>query len=389
MLTFEKFAGINNQQPAARLAENELSAATNVDIDATGQVRRRDGYERTSTDAHSNLFAAHGMQLATVGLNGDLKNLKTGVVLYPSLGHSRAWYCALSDRRVVFSNGLICGVTDGATTTTAWGVSAPPSIGAATDVAGALFPGEYRYAITYVRNADGLESAPLMSEPFQVQEGGVFLSGLPVRAGHTINAYLTSHNDGEFYLAGNTATGLFSFAGENDALVVPCRTAFTSAPHAGRCLVAWRGRVLYAVGNVLYATEAASSERVNLRRDFKQFADPITAVVPVDDGVYVGTEGELAFLSGDRFDALTYGRVADGRVVLGSGVAVRGELVKQGDGTGTGKAMICIADQTLIAGFNGGLVIRMTEGRYKVEVDEVFATFRSHRGMHQYIAIPR
>lgn len=51
--------------------------------------------------------------------------------------------------------------------------------------------------------------------------------------------------------------------------------------------------------------------------------------------------------------------------------------------------MICIADQTLVAGFNGGLVIRMTEGRYKVDVDEVFAAFRSHRGTHQYIAIPR
>lgn len=126
-----------------------------------------------------------------------------------------------------------------------------------------------------------------------------------------------------------------------------------------------------------------------MRRDFKQFVDPITTVVPVDDGIYVGTTKELAFIGGVQFDNLAYRKVANGPVALGSGVAVRGELIKQGEGAGLGKAMVCIADGRIVAGFNGGGVVRMTEGRYYTDVAEVFAFFRSNNGIPQYVAIPR
>src|SRR5690606_11148816 len=94
------------------------------------------------------------------------------------------------------------------------------------------------------------------------------------------------------------------------------------------CLAEWGGRALVAVDNVLYASLPNNPELFNVRRDFKQFIDPITTVVPVDDGIYVGTEKELAFLSGAQFDNLAYRKVVDGAVLLGSGVSVRGELVK-------------------------------------------------------------
>ena len=389
MLTFKNFSGINNVLPAERLGESDLTAATNVDIGLTGEVSRRSGYTRISEDAHTNLFQADGFFIATVGLNGDLKNLTSGSVLYPSLGHDRVWYCTLPDDRVAFSNGLICGITDGVTTST-WGVPIPPSTGAFTDVAGDLTPGQYRWQITYVRLSDGREGGPAYhGAPVTVSTGGIFLSGLPPRTGHAINVYLTSQDSSEAYFAGSTSSSLFTFVGSNADLVQPCRTDFHEPAPAGRCLAEWRGRALVAVDNVLYASLPNNPELFNVRRDFKQFIDPITTVVPVDDGIYVGTEKELAFLSGVQFDNLAYRKVVDGAVALGSGVSVRGELIKQGERAGLGSAMVCIADGRIVAGFNGGGLVRLTEGRYHTDATEVFASFRSINGIPQYVAIPR
>ena len=389
MLTFEKFSGINNVLPRERLGNDALTVAKNVDIGLTGELTRRSGFTRLSTDAHTNLFRAEGFTLATVGLNGDLKNLGSGTVLYPSLGHGRIWYAALPDGRVAFSNDLICGITDGLTAT-GWGVPIPHATGALTEVAGGLHPGDYQWQLTYVRASDGLEGGAAYSgAPVRVASGGVFLSGLPVQAGYKIRVYLSSHDGGAAFYAGETQTGLFTFTGTNDALTLPCRTDHIAPAIPGKCLTFWRGRTLLAEGGVLYASKTNEWEAFDHRRDFKQFDAEITSVVPVDDGIYVGTARELAFLAGVEWDRLQYRRVVDGPVVLGSGVPVRGELIQQGEGAGLGSAMICIADGRMVAGFNGGGLVRLTEGRYVTDATEVFATFRHANGVPQYLAIPR
>ena len=126
MMTFDKFSGINNVLPSERLPPDALTVVTNVDIGLSGELRRRQGYAKVSPDAHTNLHEAAGTLLATVGLNGDLTNVGTSAVLYPSLGHDRVWYCDLPDGRTAFSNGLICGVTDWVSAT-GWGVPTPPN----------------------------------------------------------------------------------------------------------------------------------------------------------------------------------------------------------------------------------------------------------------------
>ena len=310
------------------------------------------------------------------------------VMLSPSLGPSRVWYCNLPDGRTTFSNGLINGITDGTTATT-WGVPVPPSLGGLTPVAGELYPGDYQYQLTYVRLSDGLEGGPIYSNPVPVPDGGVLLTGLPMLDGHKINVYLTSHNGEQAYLAGSTFTSSFSYLGKNDALVLPCRTDNLRPAPAGTVTAFWRGRVLVAVGPVLYASKTNGWESFDFRRDFKQFSAPITLIQPVDGGVFVGTEQELAFLAGAEFDKLAYVRVLDGPTVLGSGVAVRGELVQRGQGIGQGAAMLCIAARGIVAGFSDGGIARMTEGRYATDVTEVAATFRMVNGAPQYLAVPQ
>lgn len=389
MLKFEKFTGINNVQPTERLKASELTQATNVDIGLSGEITRRGGYVEVSDLCHKNLWQADGFMLATY--NSDLVKTDgdTQVVLQESLGSGRVWYCNLPDGRTTFSNGLINGITDGITTTK-WGVPTPSSIGSLTEVPGGLFPGDYQYQITHVRLVDGLEGAPEYSNPIPITEGGIVLTGLPVPDGHKTNVYITGQNGGTGYFAGSTTNGAFSFAGTNDQLVLPCRTEFMQPAPAGTVTALWRGRAMVAVGSVLYASLPGRWETFDVRRDFKQFSAPITLVQPVEGGVFVGTEKELAFLQGTEFDKLVYEQKVDGRVVLGSGVSLKGEMLRpEGDSVLHDSAMLCIADGVITAGYSSGTISRMTESRYKVTATEVAATFRMLGRIPQYIAIPQ
>lgn len=390
MLTFEQFTGIDNVQPQHRLSRSALVTAVNVDIGLSGELKRRGGYAEAAASCHKNLWQGRDFMLATVAGN-DLSAFVPGgayTVVSPALGPDRVWYCNLPDGRTAFSNGLINGLTDGGAATS-WGVEIPASAGVTSDVAGALTPGDYRYQITYTRIAGGIEGGPAYSAPFTIAQGGVVLSDLPQLDGHRINVYLTAADGDHAFYVGYTLTTTFAFTGANDTLTIPCRTDFLYPAPKGTVMAFWRGRVLIADGPTLFASLPSRWEHFDLRRDFKQFSGDITLIQPSDGGVYVGTTKELAFLKGDEFDKLTYECVVEAPTVLGSGVAVPGELIKRGEGTGQGEAMICIADRCLIAGFGGGEIERLTEGVYETAVTEVAATFRMVDRIPQYVAIPQ
>lgn len=388
-MLIQRFQGLNNVLPTTRLKAGELAIAQNVDLDLSGAVRRRAGYSEVVAECHKNLHQAASCLLAT--RNGDLiARHPDGSVqtVQPALGTERVAYADLPDGRTAFSNGLICGITDGLTAQP-WGVPVPERVGSLTQVGGALHPGAYQWQLTYVRLSDGLEGGPAYSQPVDLTEGGLVLTSLPVLPGYQINVYLTGAGGGQAYLAGTATSSVFSFSGANHDLVLPCRTDYLEPAPAGSVLAFWRGRALVAKDAVLWASRPGQWEHFDTRRDFKQFDAPITLVQVVDDGLYVGTERELAFLAGGEWDKLVFRQVMPGRVVRGSGVSVPGEMVRAGDGLGKGSAMLCIADRRIVAGFNGGEVVRMTEGKYETAVTEVAATFRTSRGIPQYVAVPQ
>lgn len=392
MLTFEAFTGINNVLPAHRLTGADLIAATDVDIGLTGEISRRYGFTEASDTCHKNVhnaqgYPATGFQLATTG--GELIATHPGGaqhVIHPALGPGRVWYCDLPDGRTTYTNGLIDGVTDGLT---GWdrSVPVPASLGVPDDAFGELFPGSYRYHLTHVRLADRLESPAISSEPIAINNG-FRLDGLPQLDGHAINVYLSGLDGEGGYLAGTTATGSFEYTGNNAALVLPCRTLGARPFPVGTYTAFWRGRVLTAVGNTLWACRP-SALHLSDWRDFKQLVGGITAVQPVDDGIYVGTDKDLIFLSGTTWDTLTHVSTQRGPVVHGSGVSAPGDRLKLGDGTGGGAAMLCIAGGEIVAGFNGGQTSSLTGNRYKTTATEVCATFREIDGIPQYIAVPQ
>jgi hypothetical protein len=168
-------------------------------------------------------------------------------------------------------------------------------------------------------------------------------------------------------------------------LQLECKTDFCIPAPAGICTAFWRGRTLMAVGKRAARVAPAAVGAVRLPRDFKQFSGDITLVQPVDGGIWVGTEYELAFLQGTQFDELVAKHAAvSGAVVLGSGVAVDGRYIKGG---GQGPAMLCIANGYLVAGMGDGSARVLTDNVYRTDAAEVVATFRMQGEIPQYIAI--
>lgn len=389
MIKFKGFTGINNVLAQNEMGESDLVGAQNIDIDTKGKLLRRQGYTSLSSAVHRNLYeAGAGFLLSTVE-DGSLvaRTGSTEAAVHPSLGPDRVWYADLPDNSVVFANGLIAGITDGATSH-GLGVPVPAASGEAMSIPGQLFSGRYQWAATHVRLSDGLESGTSIGGVFDVTEGGMLLTSLPLLDGHKTNIYLTGADGDALYLAGETLGPAFSFIGPNDSLVIPCSTQHMQPMPAGRLCAFWRGRLLMAVGNLLVASRVDQWELFDPRKDFKQFRSPITMIQPVSDGIYVGTEDELAFLSGIDFSALAYVRKIGGQVVLGSGVAVPGDKI--GDGAAPGDAMLCIAGREICTGSASGSVRSITAGVYEIDdgVTEVFAAFREVRGIPQYLATP-
>lgn len=388
MLTFQSFTGINNVVPPHRLGEGDLTAAVNVDIGMTGEISRRAGFIQKSDLCHKNLHQAAGFMLATVGsrltaIHPDGARHE----IHPSLGSERVWYCNLPDGRTTYTNGFVQGVTDGLTNLDR-SVPTPDSLGVLDMDHGALTAGAYRYALSYIRLTDQLEGPAVASEPVQLDQGGLRLSGLPQRDGFAINIYISGLNGEGQYLAGLTSTRTFEFNDANSRLVLPCRTLGAQGFPVGTVTAYWRGRVLVATDGLLCASRPFAPHLADWR-DFKQMGAPITAIQPVKDGVYVGTSKDLIFLSGSTWEQLTFSPTKRGPVVRGSGVDVPGHQIKVGDGVGNGEAMLCIAGGEIVAGFEGGQTVSLTANRYKTDATQVCAAFRKINGIHQYVAVPQ
>lgn len=386
MLTFGEFTGINNIIPEHRQGMSDLVVAMNVDIGRTGEITRRGGFTEVSALCHKNLWQARGFMLATRGSKlTAIHPDATEHIIHPAIGPERLWFCNLPDGRTTFSNGLIHGVTDGVAGLERT-VPTPTSNGAASVGFGNLDKGTYRYCLTHVRLADRAESVPTESVAVEITSGGLTLDGLPELDGHETLVYLSSHDGEGMYLAGVAVGGTLEFAGKNTQLVLPCRTLNARPVPVGTITAHWRGRVLTAVGDVLWASRP-QAPHLSDWRDFRPMGARITAIQPVSGGVYVGTDDDLIWLGGETFESLAWRATKLGPVVLGSGVPVPGDQIRAGEGTGNGEAMICIAGGEVVAGFDGGQAVSLTQGRYRTTVQEVSATFREVNGIPQYVAV--
>lgn len=170
------------------------------------------------------------------------------------------------------------------------------------------------------------------------------------------------------------------------------RGKLLGAPPQASLLTAFNGRIYMAHDNVLWATELYQFDYVDKTRNYLQFEKNITVIWAVNDGIYVGTEDGLYYLSGNFGQGMSRKEIMSAQVVRGSAVQVPGDDTKAvlDRGGQAGEAVMMMTDQGIVTCLDGGTVINATKGRVVFPMaDSAAALHRDDSGVSSYLAVTR
>lgn len=338
LVRFEGFpGGVNN-----RIRETENGArdgqpggfvreAVNVDFSVEGKPRRRQGYTKLiAGDCHS-LWRHPSLSYALMVKDGRLVKLtgEPGATpevadLGPASATRAMSYDALNGV-VYFSNGVDMGRISLAGERLPWGMDVP--LIAVSPAAGPALPdGCYQISATYV-DVDGVEHGAcepvmyrVMDQQLRVTVDGPF----PVRADY-VQVYVTQADGDVLYAAATlSAPGTVAIDAGKIGRGRPIETLFKTAPFPGQLVRHFSGRIYVAVENIVFFTDPLRYELVSPASALFMFPSRVTLLEPAHDGLYVGYESAVDFLSGtDPYD-MQRRMVASQSAVEGTGRQVPG-----------------------------------------------------------------
>lgn len=174
------------------------------------------------------------------------------------------------------------------------------------------------------------------------------------------------------------------------ATLSPISGKLLGRPPMASVIAHYGGRMLLANRRTLWCTELYAYSRVDKTRNYVQFEADITMIGVVDDGVYVGTEAAVWFLTGPSWP-MKRTSVVDEAVIPGSMIPVPGDLVDPAGKGGNSEIRAAIMFMTaagLCVGMDGGSCYNLTQTRY-IFPDAVrgAAMFRSQDGVNQYVGV--
>ena len=320
--------GVDLLADETQMPAGAVRAAVNVDIDRTGQFRRRAGWAGALPGTFSRVREWGGALLAQRGaqlLRVDVDSLAYEVLL------------ELPDARPLdFSEYLgrlyCCHPTGlwyaprGSFALRPAGVRLPdvlPSVRASD--AGALTPGRYSVALSLVA-PDGEESPAALLGGLQLQ-AGLVLEGLPVLPEMRWRVYLTPPDGDVLYLAEEFAALLPQYAVGSYPQGAPCEVLQRACLPGGQFVRGWAGRLYVARGDTLWYSDAMRPHLTAPQHGFMQFVGAIRMVEFVAGGAYVGDERGVWWLSGDDPTSWRVQPASGAQPLMRSGTQVAGYLL--------------------------------------------------------------
>ena len=163
------------------------------------------------------------------------------------------------------------------------------------------------------------------------------------------------------------------------------RGKLLGAPPNADYLTYLNGRIYLASGKTLWATELYLYNYVDKTRTFINFEADITGVAAVTDGLYVGTEEAVYFLSGP-FGQMARIKLADTGMVHNSMVDVPADVVR--GQSGSRNAVMFLTRLGVFVGLDGGIASNLTQSRVEFPLSTHAAPmYRLQDGMNQYVAV--
>lgn len=381
---------MNNVLPPEETDPGFLKTAENIDINKGGGIAKRKGYSLVDSADYKSLWSSNSY-LGTYALrNGDLVSLDSGLnvtTLRAGIGDEPISFEEIDDK-VYYSSINYHGVID-ANGERDWGTIKNTLAPTLTSTTGNLEAGEYQVAFTYVKS-DGRESGVSISSTITLGSAGSGISVyIPTHTDSDVvyaRIYCSTQNGERLYFSKIGLLGASTTISSQTNLITPLKTFGLDAPPLGHIIKYYRARMFIAQDNILWYSEPYQYEYFNLQSNYFEFPERIRAVMPVEDGIWIGSD-RLYYLSGE--DALTFKRSTkeNVKVVEGTAHKVSGSYVHL-DNTPIGYKWLVTTDLGIFILFNQGLVINMTSDYLAVtQADSGSALFMEENGINRYLSV--
>lgn len=389
LFEFTGFKGLRNNMDSRDFGPGDLVTALNVDVDDGENLARRKGYSAVVVaGVDRDLFAA-GPLCVGVGSNSLKRiwpNYSTTVIRAGLTSGRPLAYCAVADR-VYYSNGIESGAIQGGVHRT-WGL-AVPRLGETSIIGGSLRAGRYQYTVTY-RRADGQESGAPLAQVVELGANQGFRIELPVSTDPGVLekfVYVTDTDSETLFryaLLDNADTTLDVASYVPGA--VPLETQFLVPPSALGAIshIAYgNGHMLVAVDNRLFVSEAYAPELFDPRKAYA-FPDRITMVAFLEDGAWLGTDTQIAWLASADISAWEFKQRAKYGAIPNTAKVDSAEAISNGESKLP--AVFFASQEGLCAGLANGELLNFTKGRFAYPKQPVGAgVVRDYRGSVQWL----
>lgn len=316
--------GVDNLSPETALPRGALRYALNVDFDRTGRWSRRRGTQVIipGEGMHS-LWAPKLGEYAYFVQGSNLCRCTPGTPSAPPVilraditPEVPMVFCDLTTD-IMFSNGFQFGSLFGTI-----GVEMPNGVLEFEPGPGALAPGTYRIAMVFV-GVNGEESGAVSSTFTLEAQGGISLVHCPVpkSPGVTARFFLSPTDDPSVMYQAidmdfTEAEINFTVPGAGRLL----ETEFMEPPPAPRIMAASNGRLMGAIGPMIWYTQPFRYGLYKPSTDYMLFESDVTMIAssPDNNGWYIGTQDGLFFLSGNQPDETKVNQVSELSPIEGS-----------------------------------------------------------------------
>lgn len=382
------FKGLNNVGSPDNTAEQFLKKALNINIDKTGNIAKRKGYQKVIDGKFTSLWASENGLGCYAIFNNNLVRIYEDYsteVLSSGITDDPVSFEEI-DGIIYYSSNSTNGIISYGTRRE-WGIERNWLSPNLTRTTGSLDNGYYQVNFTWVYS-DGRESGCSRSSIISVQDNSGILVEIPTAPQGAIYAriYCSTQNGNTLYFHGTATPSSTYLIDDAFALVDPLRFFNIDKAPLGSIVKYYRGRIYVASGNILWYSEPFQYEQFRLDSNYFEFPEDIREVMPVEDGIWIGSD-RLYYLSGEEPDKFKRSTKEHIKIVPGTSTRISGSYIHM-DNTPIGYKWLVTSNLGVWVLFNQGLCINMTSENVALDqADSGTSLFLQDSGINQYISI--
>lgn len=368
-----------------------LRSAVNVDLTKDGHPLRRVGYALKSSGFVHSLWSDPRISYGLCVKDGWLTHIDSSGLETPLQEISP--YLPVSytelNGEVYWSNGEALGRVAGKQAKH-WGLAVAPEPTVTTTAAGGLFAGTYQVAVS-CSDVEGTEHGACESVSVEITTG----QGIRVEFGSVpdnavdYNVYCSQANSEVLYLVATVAVANSQFDIAQPALGRgrQLETAHRQPPRAGQLVRAFSGRVYIARRDTVFFTDPLRYHLTQPSQGIFMFDADVTLLEPVKDGLYVGGDFGVVFISGTDPYNVTQMAVSGSAPVPRAVTRVPGIRMEL---AADDVPVFWLQDGVMYAGLAGGQLKPLTEDRLAVPTHRLGAMLlREREGMSHVVSVLR